>query len=97
MALTAVASLGEVACRRRLRTLATISTCGFLKANKLSTPDLILQQIISDFEDLAELTQRAIDASECEDEQTDAFRKARDGALTGALLARKALGTDYLS
>ena len=97
MALTAVASLGEVACRRRLRTLATISICGFLKASKLSTPDVILQQIISDFEDLAELTQRAIDASECEDEQTEALRKARDGALTGALLARKALGTDYLS
>src|SRR6185369_16192557 len=77
-------------------THATVSTRS-LKASRLSTSDVILQQIISDFEDLAQLTQRAIDARERDDEQTKALRKVRDAAFRGAALARKALSSNQSS
>jgi len=78
-------------------THATVSTRSFLKASRLSTSDVILQQIISDFEDLAQLTQRAIDARERDDEQTKALRKVRDAAFRGAALARKVLSSNQSS
>ena len=54
---------------------------------------MVLRQIVSDFEALAKLAERAIN-SETEDQtKTEALRGLRETALRGAALARNALAS----
>jgi len=59
----------------------------------LTASDVVLRQIVSDFEALAKLAERAIN-SETEDQtKTEALRGLRETALRGAALARNALAS----
>ena len=57
----------------------------------MSSQNLVLYQIVADFEELAGLTQRAIEALPVEDPKLAALLEARDLAFRGAVAARKAL------
>jgi hypothetical protein len=54
--------------------------------------DLILHQIVADFEELARLTQRAIEALPSDDPRGAMLCQARDAAFQGAVLTRSTLG-----
>ena len=53
--------------------------------------DLILSQIMSDFADLAQLVQRAMDAEAEGGAATEALQELRDLAFQGAARARDAI------
>jgi len=55
---------------------------------------MVIAQIVSDFEALARLAERAIDSKPAEQSKSEALKRLRDLALRGATMAREAVAPD---
>ncbi len=57
----------------------------------MSASGVILNQIANDFEELARLAERAVEAHADDDPKAEGLRRVRDMAFEGATLARQVL------
>jgi len=60
----------------------------------LTASDMVIAQIVSDFEALARLAVRAIESESAEQSKSEALKRLRDLALRGAAMAREAVAPD---
>ena len=61
---------------------------------ELTASDVVLRQIVSDFEALAGLAERAITSEPVEHSKAEALKRLRELALRGAAMAREAVATE---